>query len=149
MLLTRWNPLYTKMWSPFHQMQSEMSRLLDRWNDPSRPLFNPAEFPAVNLWEEEAAFHVEAELPGIDLNDLEIFVTNQNQLAIKGERKPALNDKATPHRQERWHGCFVRTLTLPAPVDEAKVEAKLENGVLVIRLPKHEAAKPRRIVIKS
>jgi HSP20 family protein len=53
------------------------------------------------------------------------------------------------HRQERGQGNFVRTLTLPTQVDAEKVEAKLEHGVLQLRLPKHEAAKPRKIVVKS
>jgi HSP20 family protein len=148
MLLTRWKPFNPSVWSPFHQMQSELSRLVERWNDPALPL-RAAEFPAINLWEDDDAFLVEAELPGFEMDDLEIFVANQNQLSIKGERKPLSDEKATPHRQERWHGTFVRTLTLPSPVDDARVEAKLDNGVLAVRLPKHEAAKPRRIAITS
>jgi HSP20 family protein len=83
------------------------------------------------------------------MKDLEIYVTGQNQLTIKGERKPPLVEKGTLHRQERGFGTFVRGLTLPAPVDENKVEARFESGVLSIRLAKHEAAKPRKIEIKA
>lgn len=132
------------LWNAMQQFQNEMSRLFDRGGFASAP-----SFPALNVWEEDEAVRVEAELPGLELNDLEIFVTGQNQLTIKGRRQARFPEKATLHRQERGFGEFVRTLTLPYPVDDARVEARLENGILSIHLPKHEAARPRRIQVKS
>ena len=143
MLWTRWNPLGTGMLSRFQQLQEEMNRVFDRWGD------GRTAFPALNVWEQDDALFVEAELPGLGLEDLEIFVTGQNQLTIKGERKPAAPDNAMQHRLERPFGQFVRTLTLPFPVDDSAVDARLENGVLTLRLPKHEAAKPRKIKVKG
>jgi HSP20 family protein len=125
-------------------MQNEMNRLFDRWGGDGS-----FSFPAVNIREEDEALHVEAELPGMNLENLEIFVTGNSQLTIKGERKPPLPTNATQHRQERPFGKFVRTLALPFPVDDTKVEARLENGVLTIQLPKHEAARPRKIPVKA
>lgn len=136
------NPL----WRSLNDMQHEVNRAFDRWGH--HP-FGLGEFPALNLWEEDEALHVEAELPGLELTDLEIFVTGRNQLTIRGERKSPAGEGATAHRQERSVGKFERTLTLPFAVDENGVDARIENGVLSVRLPKHESAKPRKIAIKG
>jgi HSP20 family protein len=149
MLLTRWNPLSASWLNQMQQLQNEMNRVFERWGDDGRSPSELAGYPAVNVWEEDEAFVAETELPGFELKDVEIYVAGRNQLTIKGERKPAAPEKSVQHRQERAHGKFVRTLTLPSQVDEAKIEARFENGVLTIRLPKHEAAKPRRIPIKA
>jgi HSP20 family protein len=148
MLWTRWNPFGGTVWNQFQQMQQEMNRLFDRRGD-NRSWSTAGAFPPINIWEEDEALEVEAELPGLKLEDLEIFVTGNNQLTIKGERKPAVPEKSAEHRLERSFGSFVRTLVLPFPVDDSKVEARLENGVLRIHLPKHEAARPRKIVVKA
>lgn len=145
MFWTRFNPFGGSVWNQFQELQSEMNRLFDRLGARGQPW----SYPAVNVWEEDDNLFVEAELPGMDLKDLEIFVTGHNQLTIKGERRSVAPEKAAAHRQERPSGSFVRTLTLPFPVDDAKVEARLENGVLHITLPKHEAARPRKITVKA
>jgi HSP20 family protein len=143
MLLTRFNPFASSVWDQLQRMQNQLNRPMEHWGSDDY-----ATFPPVNVREEDEALHVLAELPGMNLDDLEIFVTGNTQLTIKGERKPPHPPKATQHRQERPFGKFVRTLALPFPVDEAKVEAKLENGILTIHLPKHEVARPRKIPIK-
>jgi HSP20 family protein len=144
MFFSRWtmNPV----WRSLNEMQHEMNRVFDRLGQ--QP-FGVGEFPALNLWEEENALYLEAELPGLELSDLEIFVTGRNQLTIKGERKAPNFEKGVTHRQERGFGKFTRSLTLPFAVDEEKVEARFEQGVLKVRLPKHEAAMPRKIEIKA
>jgi HSP20 family protein len=149
MFFTRWTPRQSPMWNQINDLQSEMNRLFDRWGERGRNFLGLVGYPAVNLWEEPDALHLEAELPGMDLKDLEIFVTGHNQLTIKGERKAPEVDKGVQHRQERGFGTFVRALTLPVPVDENQIDARFENGVLKLRMPKHEGAKPRKIEIKS
>ena len=144
MLWTRFSPFSTSGWDHMQRMQNELNRLFEHWGGDGS-----LAFPPVNVREENDALYVEAELPGMNLDDLEIFVTGNNQLTIKGERKVAVPEKGTQHRQERPFGKFVRSLTLPFPVDDSKVEARLENGVLKLHLPKHEAARPRKIVVKS
>lgn len=134
------------VWHSLHDMQHEMNRLFDRWGNHS---FGLVETPAMNLWEEDEALYLEAELPGLELQDLEIFVTGHNQLTLKGERKPPVVPKGVQHRQERPVGKFTRTVTLPFAVDENNVDAHFENGVLRVRMPKHEAARPRKITIKA
>jgi HSP20 family protein len=142
MRLTRFaNPL----WNQLQQFQTDLNRLFDRWDE---GLVAPA-FPAVNVWEDGEQLHIEAELPGLELKDLEIFVTGGNQLTLKGQRRPVVVDKGVWHRQERGHGNFVRVLTLPYPVDPDKVTARLENGVLTLQLTKHESARPRKIPVRA
>ena len=76
-------------------------------------------------------------------------MTGNNQLTLKGERKVSMPEKSVRHRQERGFGKFVKTLTLPFAVDPDKVDARFENGVLQIKLAKHESAKARKIVVKG
>lgn len=149
MRLSRWEPL-GNMLGQMQLLQNEMNRLFDRWGTGNGGLVPPtAAFPAVNVWEDTDSVYVDTELPGLDLKDLEIYVTGGNQLTIKGERKRPLPDKTVYHRQERGFGNFVRVLTLPFDLDSSKVDARLENGILTIKLAKHEAAKPRKIVVKA
>jgi HSP20 family protein len=144
---SRWQA-FNPVWGQLHQFQDEMNRLFDRWNGGSS-VFNPSGFPALNVWEDGDNLFVEAELPGLDLKDLEIYVSGGNQLTIKGERKPYAPDRGVWHRQERAFGAFNRSLTLPFAVDADKVDARLENGVLNLRLTKHESARPRKIPVKA
>jgi HSP20 family protein len=85
----------------------------------------------------------------MEMNDLEIVISGDNQLSLKGERKPPKLDNATWHRQERGFGAFSRVITLPIAVNADRVSAEFQHGVLTITLPKNEAAKPRRIPIKG
>jgi HSP20 family protein len=106
-------------------------------------------FPALNVWGNSDNVVVTAELPGLEVEDLDISVVN-NQLTIKGERKgdtPAEN--AVCHRRERVSGEFVRTVRLPFAVENQNVTARYDNGVLSITMPRHEATKPKRIEIKT
>jgi HSP20 family protein len=131
------------------QLQTEMNRLFDHWGDGGRGRWFATSYPAVNVWEDAENVFVEAELPGLDPKDLEIHVTGGNQLTLKGERKESVPEKGVVHRQERGFGSFVRVVTLPFQVNADKVDAHFENGVLLIKLPKHEAAKPRKINVKG
>jgi HSP20 family protein len=149
MRLSRWQP-FSPVWNQLQQLQSEMNRLFDRWGGwGDEGTRGAAVFPPVNVWEEGDSVFVEAELPGLDRNDLEIYVTGGNQLTLKGERKFQVPEKSVRHRQERGFGSFVRTLTLPFPVNPDKVEAHFDNGVLQVKLAKHESAKPRKITVKA
>ena len=78
-----------------------------------------------------------------------MYVTGENQLSIKGERRPPELKDGTWHRQERGYGSFSRLMELPGAVDCDKVSAEFKNGVLTITLPKKEEAKPRRIEVSS
>jgi HSP20 family protein len=147
MRFSRWQS-FNPVWNQLQQVQEEMNRLFNRWTD-GGTFAGPAAFPPLNVWEEGEQLCVEAELPGLNLKDLEIYVTSGNQLTLKGERKPCAPEKGIWHRQERAFGSFSRSLTLPFPVDADKVDARLDNGVLQVKLFKHESARPRKIPVKA
>lgn len=136
------------LWAGFDRLQGEMDRLMEGWGvDLPRSLV--VAFPPVNVWEDENAFYVEAELPGLTRDQLHVNVTHRNQLTIQGERPGDEAETGRWHRRERGFGRFQRVLKLPTPVDADKVEAKLDNGLLLLTLPKAEEAKPRRIAVKG
>lgn len=147
MLVTRWSPL-GESWREFNRLQAEMNRLFGRFA-PDREPSMAVSYPALNIWEDTDHLYAEAELPGMDMKDLEIFVTGDNQLSIKGERKPPQIENAGWHRQERGFGAFARVVTLPVAVDADRVSAEFQHGVLTIKLPKSERVKPRRIAVKA
>ncbi len=104
--------------------------------------------PLINVWEANDSIFVEAELPGVKQDDLDISVVN-DQLSIKAERKEEVEADSVYHRRERSTGTLMRVLQLPAEVDADRVKATLTDGVLLIELPKSEAAKPRKIEVKA
>ena len=131
----------------FNHLRRQMDRLFDEVGAPAQ-LCNNCAYPALNVWDADDALHVEAELPGVKQDDLEIFALG-NELTIKGRRAPLEGENRTYHRHERETGEFTRVLTLPVEVDADKIEAVLNNGVLSLRLPKAESAKPRKIALKT
>jgi HSP20 family protein len=148
MLTTRWQPLDT-MWSGMNRLQKEVEQRLGclEMNAPRRSV--QGVYPPLNLWEDDNNLYVEAELPELELTDLEIVVNGDNQLSIKGERKQPEREDGTWHRQERGHGEFSRAGELRQYVDSEKVTAEFKHGVLTITLPKREEAKARRIEVKA
>jgi HSP20 family protein len=108
----------------------------------------PQSFPAVNVWQRDDAIFVEAEVPGLKSEDVEISVVG-NELSLKGRRPDLAEENAAYHRRERGVGDFNRVLRLPAEIAGDKVEAKLTDGVLLITLPKAETAKPRKINVTA
>jgi HSP20 family protein len=104
--------------------------------------------PLINVWEAEDRIFVEAELPGVKQDDLDISVVN-DELSIKGQRKEEVEAESVYHRRERSTGTFMRVLQLPVEVDADRVTATLTDGVLLVELPKSEAARPRKIEVKA
>lgn len=105
-------------------------------------------FPQVNLAQDENHVYAEFLMPGVDPGDLELTVM-RGVLTLSGERKDQTDGKKTWHRRERGHGKFMRTIELPCEVDADKVVAKYNNGILLVTLPIHEKAKPKKISIKA
>jgi HSP20 family protein len=149
MLMTRWQP-YTHLWDQMSQFRNEMNQLFESFGlgEAGWPGL-AVTYPPVNTWEDGDNVHAEAELPGMDLKDLEIYVTGGNQLTLKGERKPWMRGEGVWHRQERGFGPFSRVLTLPVDVDADKVGARFHNGVLTVTMPKSEKARPRKITVRT
>lgn len=148
MLATRWSP-WNEMQSQMGRLQNEMNSLFGRSDTTNGRRFTPRSYPALNIWEDDDQLLVEAELPGMELQDLEIYVNGGNQLSIKGNRKVPTNDHGTWHRRECGYGKFARVIELPQFVDAEKVQASFKHGVLTVKLPKQETSKPRKIQVKS
>ncbi|WP_145352277.1 Hsp20/alpha crystallin family protein [Roseimaritima multifibrata] len=142
MLATRWEP-----WNELTRLNREMDRMFGRGGNRRSSLAGVGSFPALNMWEDEANLYAEAELPGFAIDDLEIYVVD-NQLTIKGERRPPELEGGVWQRQERGYGNFSRVIELPIEIRAEGVSAELKNGVLHVTLPKTEAVKPRRIEVK-
>ena len=108
----------------------------------------PRRYPLINLLEDKDHLYLEALTPGVDPESLNITVL-QNRLTLSGEKGGVGEIKAEAfHRNERASGKFVRSIDLPARVDDAKIQAEYKNGLLVITLPKAEEAKPKQINVK-
>ena len=129
---------------PFVELQ-KLSRDMNRWF--SGTLGMAQAFPSLNAYTNAEQAVVVAEVPGVDPSTLGVTV-NGDVLTIEGERKAdeAL-EGATAHRRERGVGRFTRSVRLPYEVESDHVQAKLENGLLRITLPRKESSKPRRIQI--
>lgn len=145
-MLGRTNGLYS-----LGRLRGEVDRLFKDFLDVplSSSLFGSGSeegFPVINIWEDESSFHAEAELPGMKLEDLEIYVVG-NQLTIRGERKSEAPKDATVHRTERTYGSFSRVVRLPTEIDAAKVQASFRDGLLTLTLAKAESAKPRKVKV--
>ena len=139
-----------RSWQPFEdldRMRRQMDRIMDAFS--SRPSLglSAGVFPAINLTEDENNYYVRAELPGVASGNLEIQATGRN-LTISGKRELEVEPgKAKYHRREREAGQFSRALSMPKEIDAQRVEARLANGILTLRVPKAESAKPKRIAI--
>jgi HSP20 family protein len=103
--------------------------------------------PRVDVLETDEAYQIAAELPGVRKEDVEITVEN-NVLSLKGDRKFEKEvNKGSYHRIERLYGSFARSFTLPSRVAQDRVEAKFDNGVLMLTIPKVAEARPKKIEI--
>lgn len=139
--------------APFANWREEMERLFNDFGGLAYPappsmVTGTRGFPALNIWESGHDLHVEAELPGLAQDDLEILVVG-NQLTLRGQRKAASEQGVSHHRQERGQGKFERVVRLPFDVDADHVQANLSDGVLHLTLPKSEAVRPRKIAVKT
>jgi HSP20 family protein len=103
--------------------------------------------PAVDIEETDDAWTLEAELPGVEKEDVDIQM-NDSELVVKGEIKER-ERKGIMRRRTRRVGEFEFRVTLPGPADAENIDAKLDGGVLTIRIPKPEQAQPRRIEISG
>ncbi len=151
MSLIRWNPTrdLTTFPSDMVNLQKEMNRMFDSFfrgvDEPG--LFNSSWMPAVDVADEDNAYVVKAELPGVSKEDVKITLES-NILTIRGEKKAAKNvDEKNYRRTERSYGSFQRSFTLPTTVKNDKVDAVYKDGILTITLPKAEEAKPKQIEV--
>lgn len=141
-------------WSPFDEVLSlrdAMQRLFeDSVVAPSVVGGRSANLPAIdlNVHERADAFLVEACVPGLKPEDLDLTIQD-NVLTITGEiRQGEQPEGTTTHRAERRYGRFSRSISLPTQVKNDAVSATLEHGILRLEVPKAEAVKPRKITVQ-
>jgi HSP20 family protein len=111
-------------------------------------LTGPNVFPPVNVFTDKAGFVVQAEVPGVQPDQLQVQV-DPGRLTVSGERTLPTGKEVSYHRRERRYGRFSRTIQLPPDVDSANARAELRNGLLTIHIPKQAAAKPRQIEVRA
>ena len=138
-MLTRFDPF------------AEMTRLQDhlmRWNQ-SASQSDFAFRPTVDIFEDEAAIQLKADLAGVKSDDVHIEVEN-GVLTLRGERKLEHSEKQKGyHRVERAYGAFSRSFALPDTVDGENIDAGFNNGVLTLTIPKRPAAQKKQIKVKG
>jgi HSP20 family protein len=105
-------------------------------------------FPPVNIYDSSEGFVLTAELPGLSADQVEISVEG-NRMTLSGERRIEHPANAGKHRVERPTGSFRRVIDLPRDLDPEKAEAVCRHGILMIRIPRAEDQKPRRISVKA
>jgi len=138
---------------PVHRLRGEFDRLLrDMFGEFELPsalsVFEGRTFPALNVWEDDKNVFAEAELPGLNMDDMEVLVIG-NELTIKGERKIEEREGVSEHRRERVFGQFSRVVRLPVDIDAEHVTATLRNGILTVTMPKSQSVLPRKIAVKA
>ena len=104
--------------------------------------------PRVDIAEDEKNVYLHAELPGVERDNVKISVTEDRVLTLKGEKNREVKVEGKNYvRTERNYGSFSRAFALPDTIDVEKVEAKFDNGVLNLTLPKTEPPKPKEVAI--
>lgn len=141
-------------WNPLRELEDFQQRILSaftpsisrRSNGNGQESMTSADwFPPVDISENDSEYLIAAELPGLRKEDVKVTMEN-GMLTVSGERK---EDKSLKyHRVERCYGAFVRSFAIPSDGDASKVKAEFKDGVLMIRVAKSEAAKPKQIEVK-
>jgi HSP20 family protein len=138
-------------WEPFHGVTTLQDQINHLFNDAFERTGEQSNIsawaPAVDIYETEQELVVKADLPDVDLKDLDIRVEN-NILTIRGERKfeKKVNEESYL-RVERSFGSFARSFTLAKTVNPDAIKAEYQNGVLTLTIPKREEAKPKQVKV--
>jgi HSP20 family protein len=143
-------------WEPFRDLIATQERFNQLFNEAFGRSFGDQQevtlrswVPAVDIYETDENLVLQAELPGINPDDVDVRIED-NTLYLKGERKFEKEVKEENlHRVERSYGTFTRSFTLPSSINLDKVKAEYKNGVLTLTMPKREEAKPKTIKIQA
>ena len=145
MSLTRYNP-----WSVFDQLQRELNMPMTKFDTEDNGNIATANWaPAVDIKEDDMAFTLLADIPGVDPDEIEVTM-DKGVLTVKGERQSEKKTEEENYKRvERQYGVFYRRFTLPDSANAEAIEAQSEHGVLKITIPKQEVAQSRRISVKK
>jgi HSP20 family protein len=140
-------------WEPFRDLMALQDRMGRLFGDSIfRPVVDERSLlgdwmPAVDIYEDAESITIQAELPGMEMKDIDVKVED-NRLTLSGERKLEQEEKRDNyHRIERVYGSFYRNFALPTTVEAEKIRAAYERGILKVTLPKREETKPKKIKI--
>lgn len=140
MALTRWEPMGMRT------LRDQINRMFE---DVMGSNLTTMGFPAVDVYQREHEVVVEAELPGLDLKDVEVNATTDS-ITIRGQSQFEREVKEeNVYRAERRYGAINRTIDLPTPINPEQTRASFKNGVLTVRAPIAEGVKPRRVAISE
>ncbi len=144
MSLVRYDP-----WSLLDQLRREMDRGYEGRGEETGISTASDWVPAVDIKEEGDCFVIRADVPGVDPKAIEVHAEN-GMLTIKGERESEKKEEKEGYKRvERVYGSFFRRFSLPDTADTDKISAKSNNGVLEVRVPKHEKLQPRKITVEG
>jgi HSP20 family protein len=145
MTLTRHNP-----WSLFDQLQRELNNPMNKFESDENGNIATANWaPAVDIKEDDKAFTLLADIPGVDPDEIEVTM-DKGVLTVKGERQSEKKTEEENYKRvERQYGMFYRRFSLPDSANADAIEAQSEHGVLKITIPKQEVAQSRRISVKK
>jgi len=146
--VTRWDP-FRELDELHDRLSTMFGRAPVRKGSEKEEAMTVAEWaPLVDIVEEEKEYLIKAELPEVKREDVKVSV-EEGVLTVSGERKFEKEEKGKKyHRIERAYGRYARSFTLPDDADPSKVTAEFKDGVLRVRLPKSEKAKPKSVEIK-
>lgn len=145
MAIVKYNPL-----SELRSMQDKMNRLLDlAWTrEVGEEIREGVWNPPADIYEDEHGVTIKVELPDMEQKDIDVKF-EENVLTIKGERRHSEPvKKENFHRIERYFGPFHRSFSLPPELDETRISASCDNGVLTIRLPRKRGGAPLTLEVK-
>jgi HSP20 family protein len=132
-----------RLFEDFWKGSGRHSMMTTPWHSTTAPWAYSEVMPRIDETEDEKAFHIQVELPGMDKDDVDITLSN-GVLTIRGEKKREDEEKGKDfYRKERSFGAFRRSLPIPSDVDEGKIDASFKKGVLYIELPKTEEARKK------
>jgi len=135
---------------PAHNLQERLNRLFEETFLPlkAEPFSIAAWSPSCDIYETGTEIVVKAEIPGVKKEDIKLSMQD-NVLTLSGERKFEEETKKENYvRVERGYGSFMRSFTLPPSVDSKKISAEFKDGLLEVKLPKFEEARPKEVEIK-
>jgi HSP20 family protein len=139
--------------TPFTKLRNDLSKVTDNfpfYDWPAKAM-SPfvAAFP-IEMWEDSAKVYIEADLPGITAEDLDVSVCSDRKLRIAASRQNRTEkSEGTTHYREVSYGHIERLVALPECVNEETVDARLKNGVLTVTLNKRAGTQTRKIEVKS
>ncbi len=148
--LTKREPREPRPFEPLHSVRDEMEYLWSQLvGDRPGGWLAPPKVPAMDLSETADAVQIRMDVPGFKAEEINVQLSN-NVLTVSGEHEEEEKKEGkTYHRMERRCGSFSRSVTLPAPVDDGKIDAQYRDGVLTVSMPKTQEAKSRKIKVKG